>query len=207
MMKRKLLALALCCLLCVGLASPAYGAVEELADLRVDEVAAYSQEDGIYTVVEEGSYGFYRADGTQLLEPAYAAAGDFHNGMAAVSFSGERIDGAGAFEQLRGGRFGYMDGNGMLVIPMQYSRAFPCCEDRIFAVDAETGALTLLDRSGRQIAAYPEAEVPEDGTVRFSEGLAVFPVRVEAEGEEEPALVYRVVGLDGQEVCTLTDPM
>lgn len=207
-MKKKLLALVLCCVICAGLASPAYGAVEELADLRVDQVVAYSQEDGVYTVIEEGLYGFYRADGTQLLEPAYSAAGDFHSGLAAVSFSGERADGAGG-EILRGGRFGYMDANGALVIPMEYSRAFPCCEDRVFAIDADSGALTLLDGSGREIADFPQAEIPEDGVVRFSEGLAVFPIHLvrEEEGAEEPETVsaYLVVDPDGQEVCTLTD--
>ncbi len=207
-MKKKLLALVLCCVLCAGLVAPAYGAVEELADLRVDRVAAYSQEDGVYTVVEEGLYGFYRTDGTQLLAPAYSAAGDFHNGMAAVSFSGERLDG-GNGEILRGGRFGYMDVNGALVVPMEYSRAFPYCEDRAFAIDAESGALTLLDRSGQIVASFPQAEIPEEGVVRFSEGLAVFPVRLEqeVEGQEEPVTVsaYLAVGPDGQEVCTLTD--
>ena len=148
-MKKKLLALVLCCVLCTGLVAPAYGAVEELADLRVDRVAAYSQEDGVYTVVEEGLYGFYRTDGTQLLAPAYSAAGDFHNGMAAVSFSGERLDG-GNGEILRGGRFGYMDVNGALVVPMEYSRAFPYCEDRAFAIDAESGAGRLLPPSPRR---------------------------------------------------------
>ncbi|MDE7221281.1 MAG: WG repeat-containing protein [Oscillospiraceae bacterium] len=202
-MKRKLLALVLSCLICVGLAAPAYGAVEELADLRVDQIAGYSQEDGIYTVIEDGLYGFCRTDGTQLLPSSYAAAGDFHNGMAAVSFSGERIDPAEAgFELLSGGRFGYMDASGTLAVPMQYSRAFPYCEDRAFAVHADSGVLTLLDRNGQQLAAFPEAEIPADATVRFSEGLAVFPVR---SGEEGQSAAYLVVDTSGQEVCRLTD--
>lgn len=211
-MKRKLLALVLCCLLCMGLASPAFGAVEELADLRVDQVVAYSQEDGIYTVIEGGAYGFCRADGSSLQIPAYTAVGDFHNGMAAVSFSGERVDAEtkGGFELLRGGRFGYIDVNGTLAAPMQYSRAFPYCEDRAFAVDADSGALTLLDKSGQALASFPEADIPEDAVVRFSEGLAVFPAvfteEAEDGGEPETVRAYLVVDPGGQEVCRLTDP-
>ena len=46
-MKRKVLALVLSCLMCLGLALPAFAAVEELVDLRVDDVTAYSQEEGV----------------------------------------------------------------------------------------------------------------------------------------------------------------
>ena len=49
MMKRKLLALALAGLLCLGFAPPAHAAVEELVSLRVDEVVAYSSQENIYT--------------------------------------------------------------------------------------------------------------------------------------------------------------
>lgn len=202
MMKKKLLVLALCCLMWLGLASPALAAVEELVDLRLDQVVAYSREDGIYTVMEDGAYGFYRADGSPLLAPAYAAAGDFHDGMAAVSSSGKRTEGAGgAPELLRDGRFGYVDSSGLLAVPMKYSRAFPFSGDRAFAVDAESGVLVLLDKAGREVASYPEADVPRDGTVRFSEGLAVIPVKA---GE---GAAYLVVDAGGQEVCTLTDAL
>ena len=54
MMKRKLLALALAGLLCLGFAPPAHAAVEELVSLRVDEVVAYSSQENIYTVRRDG---------------------------------------------------------------------------------------------------------------------------------------------------------
>lgn len=44
-MRKKLLALALAGLLCLGFAPPAHAAVEELVSLRVDEVIAYSGEE------------------------------------------------------------------------------------------------------------------------------------------------------------------
>ena len=83
-MKRKLFALFLAGLLCLGLTVPGFASVEELVSLRVDDVTAYSPEEGIYTVRENGLYGYYHTDGTLLLEPNYAFAGEFHDGMAAV---------------------------------------------------------------------------------------------------------------------------
>ena len=197
-MRRKLLALALGCLMCLGLSLPAFAAVEEVTEFRIDEVISYSREDGVYTVLEEGLYGFCWADGSQLAEPAYAAAGDFHGGMAAVSLSGSRSEtGDGAL--LTGGRFGYVDLSGALVVPMKYSRAFPYSEDRAFAVDGESGVLVLLDKRGQELASFPEARIPGEGSLGFSEGMAVIPV------EREEGLAYLVVNTSGQELYTLTD--
>ena len=199
-MRKKLLALVLGCFMCLGLTLPAFAAVEEVTDLRIDEVISYSREDGVYTVLEEGLYGFYWPDGSQLAAPVYSAAGDFHNGMAAVSLSGSRSDTEDGAVLLTGGRFGYVDISGALAVPMKYSRTFPYSEDRAFAVDAESGVLVLLDRSGQELASFPEARIPGDGSLQFSEGMAVVPVEREAEG-----LVYAVVNAFGQELYTLTD--
>ena len=199
-MRRKLLALALGCLMCLGLSLPAFAAVEEVTELRIDEVISYSREDGVYTVLEDGLYGFCWADGSQLAAPAYAAAGDFHGGMAAVSLSGSRSETEDGAALLTGGRFGYVDLSGALAVPMKYSRVFPYSEDRAFAVDGESGVLVLLDRSGQELASFPEARIPQEGSLGFSEGMAVIPVEREEEG-----LVYLVVSTSGQELYTLTD--
>ncbi len=216
-MKRKLCALALGCLLCLGLTVTARGAVEEVASLRIDEVIAYDQESGIYTVMENGRYGFIRTDGTPVTAVDYAAAGSFSGGRAAVSLSGEWSS-QQTNPVFQGGRFGYVDAGGQMVVPMRYSRAFPYAEGRAFAVDAASGRLVLLDEMGQELANFPEAEVPEGETVRFSEGLAILPVRSaeaqESGSEEEagnpeeaapPAPVYLVVDTTGRRVRTLTD--
>lgn len=218
MMKRRLYALALGCLMCLGLSVAARGAVEEVAELRINEVVAYDQESGIYTVREDGRYGLLRADGSQVLATEYVAVEAFSDGLAAVSLSGEWTN----TRTLQGGRFGYVNADGEMVVPMRYSRAFPYAEGRAFAVDAASGKLVLLDELGQELAAFPEAEVLEGETVRFSEGLAILPVRAareEAESEEpeetgepeenaaetEPPLVYLVVDAAGRRVRTLTD--
>lgn len=203
-MKRKLTALLLAGLLCLSLAFPAYAAVEELTSLRIDEVAAYSPEEGVYTVVENGRYGYYYADGTVLLEPNYASASAFHDGMAAVSITGQQVrvqKAGGTVSQLQDGRFGYVDANGTLMIPMQYARAFPFSEGRAFVVKF-SGQLALLDRSGTELAVFPDAVLAEDEAIMFHEGLAVIPVKG---GEDQPETVYLVVDAAGKEVCTLTD--
>lgn len=194
-MKRKLFALVLALLLCQGLALPALAVVEEEATVRVDDVVAYSGEDGIYTVEDDGLYGFYWTDGTELAAPVYAAADVFHGGMAAVApeeSSGDSL------------LFGYVNTDGALAVSARYRRAFPFSEGRAFAVRARTGQLTLLDSSGEELAVFPGAELREDESIQFHEGLAVIPVR-EAGEETEGALVYLVVDREGREVCTLTD--
>lgn len=217
-MRKKLLALALALALCLGFAPPARAAVEELVGLRIDEVIAYSSQEGVYTVRRDGRYGFYRADGSLLLEPDYAAVGCYSNGMAAVSLTGEET--GGDMPRFQGGRFGYVDADGVLTVSMQYRQAFPFSEDRAFAVDA-SGTLVLLDRGGQELASFPQAELWEGESVRYSEGLAVIPVKAggdeAAENEpsgDEPAgnkpaaaapRAYLVLDSGGREICTLTD--
>lgn len=198
-MKKKLLALIMAGLLCLGLTPPSFAAVEELTALRVDEVAAYSPEEEVYTVLEDGLYGYYRVDGTLLLEPNYAFAGEFHDGLAVVSLAGEWTRGRTA--RFQGGRFGYVDAEGTLAIPMQYARAFPFSEGRAFVVDA-SGTLVLLDKTGGELASFPDAVLEEEDSIRFSDGVAVIPLRG---GEDQPETVYLVVDGGGREVCTLTD--
>ncbi|MCI9445066.1 MAG: hypothetical protein HFF69_10180 [Oscillospiraceae bacterium] len=199
-MKRKLLAMILALLLCQGLLVPALAVVEEIATVKIDEVAGYSQSDGIYTVLQDSLYGFYLADGTELAAPRYAYAEDFQDGMAVVSPEGT-------------GRYGYMDLTGRMAIAARYRQAFPFAEGRAFAVQDRSGALVLLDIEGRELASFPEAALQPGDRIQFSEGLAVIPVYAETEEEESEEaevpesapLVYRVVDLDGREVCTLTD--
>jgi len=213
-MKRKLLAFIFALLLCQSLLVPARAVVEEIAALKVDEVTGYSQSDGVYTVLQDGLYGYYFADGTELAAPQYAYAEDFQDGMAVVS-----PDGAG--------RYGYVSLNGRMPVAARYRQAFPFAEGRAFAVRERGGVLVLLDQEGQELASFPDAVLQPGDRVQFSEGLAVIPVRAEAaeveldtldtqdekevvntESESEgqgASLVYRVVDLEGREVCILTD--
>lgn len=213
-MKRKLLAWVLAGLLCIGLVPPAYAAVEELVSLRIDAITAYSAEERVYTVRKDGLFGLYRTDGSLLLEPNYAAIGPYSDGMAAVSLTGEWAAGAEDGEpRFQGGRFGYVDGDGLLLVPMQFKQAFPFSEGRAFAVDP-SGTLVMLDQGGEVVASYPEAVLQDGQYVLFSGGRAVIPVErgeeetgdeTEADGDAEAFPVYLVVDPNGRELCTLTD--
>lgn len=191
-MKRKLPALILALLLCQSLLVSALAVVEEIATVKVDSVAGFSHSDGIYTVVRDGLYGFCRADGSELAAPEYAYAEDFQDGMAVVSPDDGR-------------RYGYVDLDGRMSVAARYDRAFPFAQGRAFAVRAEDGVLVLLDCGGQELASFPDAVLQPDASIRFSEGLAVVPVRAEAEEGVEAPVTYRVVDLEGREVCTLTD--
>lgn len=201
-MKRKLLAWVLAGLLCLGLTPPAHAVVEELVGLRLDGVTAYCEEEHVYIVRENGLYGLCRTDGSVLLESNYAAIEPFSDGMAAVSLTGEWVDGGEAGEmRFQDGRFGYVDGDGLLLIPMQYQQAFPFSEGRAFVVDA-SGGLVMLDKNGETVASFPDAALRDGESVRFSDGRAVIPVE---SGEEEAYRTYLVIDSTGREVCTLTD--
>lgn len=224
-MKRKLFAWVLAGLLCLGLAPSAHAVVEELTGLRLDGVAAYCVDERVYIVRENGRYGLYRTDGSLLTEPNYAAIEPFSDGMAAVSLTGEWVDGEKDGEtRFQKGRFGYVDRDGLLLIPMQFQQAFPFSEGRAFAVDA-SGLLVMLDKSGEIVASFPDAVLQDGESVRFSDGRAVIPIETEEEEAEEadakameaeepeteeeaekgPSIAYLVVDANGQEVCTLTD--
>lgn len=192
-MKRKLLALILALLLCQGLMAPALAVVEEVASVKVDDVTGYSQSDGVYTVIRDGLYGYYHADGTELAGPEFVYAEDFQNGMAVVSLEDSS------------GRYGYLDLDGRMAVSPKYRRAFPFAQDRAFAVRDRGGALVLLDRDGRELAVFPEARIRPGERIQFSEGLAVIPIQELTEDGGAGPLVYRVVDLEGREVCTLTD--
>ena len=192
-MKRKLLALILALLLCQGLIVPALAVVEEIAAVKVDDVTGYSQSDGVYTVLQDGLYGFYHADGTELAAPEFAYAEEFQNGMAVVSLED------------RPERYGYINLDGRMTVSARYRRAFPFAQDRAFAVRERGGALAMLDRDGRELAVFQDIRLQPGDRIQFSEGLAVIPIQEITEDGEDASLVYRVVNLEGEEVCTLTD--
>ena len=192
-MKRKLPALILALLLCQGLIVPALAVVDEIAAVKVDDVMGYSQSDGVYTVIQDGLYGFYHADGTELTAAKFAYAEEFQDGMAVVSPKGSPE------------RYGYINLDGRMAVSVRYSRAFPFAQDRAFAVREHGGALVLLDRGGRELAVFRNARLQPGDRIQFSEGLAVIPIQEIAEDGEDVPLVYLVVDLEGEEVCTLTD--
>lgn len=114
----------------------------------------------LYPIKKAGKWG-YMDNKLQMVIPArFASAGDFNEGMAAVS---ERIDdGNGQFEEL----YGYIDSTGKLVVAYKYQKAVAFAEG--LAVVVKNGRYGYINKEGKEIVS-PQYEDASG----FSEGLAV----------------------------------
>ncbi len=200
-MKKRTLSLALALMICLGLTTPSLALPNGVATVRADSLNGYG--DGILTAVQNGKYGFYKADGTQVAAPTYADAKNFSDGMAAVSATGsmQTIDETFEINAFVGGKYGYVDASGKLAIPMKYAKAFDFSEDRAFVRETEDGPLLMIDKTGKVIASYDNVDLWFYETVQFSEGLAILPIQNDYNGED----YYIAVDKTGKTVYTFED--
>lgn len=77
------------------------------------------------------------ADVVRKLQAKYDRVTRFDNGLAVVS---------------RNGRYGYVDTNGKLVLPLDYTHAVPFRNGR--AVVGKNEKYALIDRAGREVTPY-----------------------------------------------------
>ncbi|HUT60370.1 MAG TPA: WG repeat-containing protein [Phycisphaerae bacterium] len=99
-------------------------------------------------------FGFLARDGTMAIKPVYMAAGGFYDGLAPVSMSekaefcrveDETVDGFfGPADD--GQRWGFIDPNGKLVIPMKFNRVSWFSEGRARA--RHNGKWGFIDKAG-----------------------------------------------------------
>lgn len=113
-------------------------------------------------------FGFMDKTGKVVIPPAYRDAGDFHEGLAAVSKedegpwgyidrSGQLVipiiyDVAGRFGEglaavERGGKWGYIDKTGKVVLPLTYGHAWPFL--RGVAKVVIDGKIAFIDKTGK----------------------------------------------------------
>lgn len=187
---KKLLAVLLAVCLVAGVwPLTAMAAVQEIAAVNGGEWVIYSgdfpennsnyQGDSQAVIIKEnGKYGVYFMDGTRLAEPTYNYAQGFSDNMSVVSMEGylEGAEFGEEYARWTDGKYGYVDQNGLLTIPMQYEFACPFSEGRAFVRETADGPLLMIDKSGTVIAAYSNANVWRWETIRFSEGLAIIPM-------------------------------
>ena len=97
-----------------------------------------------------GQFGFKNKKGKFVIEPQFAYAYDFTNGLAAVNLGRTwyRTDeGKRCYEN----HFGYIDSNGKTVIGFQYDEAHPFNKYGVAVVyDIDTG-WHLIDKTGKEI--------------------------------------------------------
>lgn len=91
------------------------------------------------------------ADVVRKLQAKYDRVTRFHDGLAVVS---------------RNGRYGYVDTNGKLVLPLDYTHAMPFRNGR--AVVGKNEKYALIDRAGREVTPYEW-----DGLGNVNDGVAV----------------------------------
>jgi len=118
-----------------------------------------------------GNYGFKNRDGKFVIEPQYAYADEFTNGLAPVNLNRtwyKTVEGKRYYEN----HFGYIDGNGKTVIGFQYDEAYPFNKYGVALVSDLIKGWHLIDMQGNEI---PNTRFPyisrydyEDRYIEFS---------------------------------------
>ena len=97
-----------------------------------------------------GQYGFKNKDGEFVIEPQYAYAREFTNGLSAVNLGRtwyRTEEGKRYYEN----HYGYIDSKGKMVIGFQYDEAYPFNKYGIAVVyDIGTG-WKLVDQTGKEV--------------------------------------------------------
>ena len=108
-------------------------------------------------------YGLRDNNGTEILNPTYNDARPFHDGLAAVNVGAKRM-----FPGiLDGGKWGYVNNSGKLVIPIQYDFAFDFSEGLANVSDLGSTGITFIDRQGNI-----QIRIPKGTAGDFREGVA-----------------------------------
>ena len=113
----------------------------------------------------DGRFGLRDKEGREVLKPTYDDARPFSEGMAAVNIGAEEnnlmIPG-----RRFGGKWGYVDEAGTLVVPAQYTHAYAFSDGLGMVWNRPEGTL-FFDRSG-----VIQLRIREGITGSFREGLA-----------------------------------
>lgn len=119
------------------------GLDEPLKSESVEEIQ-WEIDDGF------GKFGFRNEEGEFVIEPQYAYAHEFTNGLAAVNLNRtwyKTKDGRRFYEN----HYGYIDGNGKTVIPFKYDEAYPFNKYGVAVVSEPNSVWYLIDKEGKEI--------------------------------------------------------
>ena len=121
-----------------------YEGVEEL--LKAESIVEPEWEiDDVF-----GKYGFKNKEGEFIIEPQYAFAHEFTNGLAAVNLNRtwyHTEEGKRFYEN----HYGYIDSNGKTVIGFQYDEASPFNKYGVAVVYDTVKGYMLIDQTGAEI--------------------------------------------------------
>ena len=113
-------------------------------------------DEGLLPVRMNGKWGFLDLDGMIAIAPEYDLVRLFHDGRAVVNVGGKGISKRGLLDTTTyfgGGRWGFIDRTGNVVIPLQFLDADPFSESKA-RVTLEDGTQWFIDRSGQLIDPY-----------------------------------------------------
>ena len=156
-MKKRVLAMALALVLCVGLAVPALAAetvITEAIPCQYDDAEDFSE--GLAAVKLNEKWGFVDRTGQMAIPCQYDSAGQFSDGLAAVRLNG---------------KWGFIDQTGRVVIPCQYDSAGQF--DDGLALVRLNGKYGYIDQTGREIVPCQYDKVWD-----FSNGMARVGIEV-----------------------------
>lgn len=110
------------------------------------EFEAHPFSNGVAIVRNSGlkGYGVIDAAGNEIVSPQYTYAFDFVNGMAKVCTNGKDVYGTG-------GKWGFIDTKGKIIIPIQYDRIDGNFEDDSYASATLNGKRSIIDKTGATI--------------------------------------------------------
>ena len=101
-------------------------------------LGSYDFNDGLALIAieddEYGKFGYINKSGKEVIKPIYDAAGNFHNGLAAVK---------------KGDMCGYVDAKGKEIIPLIYDKVSDFSDG--IAVVSSDGKYKVIDKSGKEI--------------------------------------------------------
>ena len=155
----------------------------EVVPCKYDDANAF--HEGLALVKSDGRFGFIDKSGSEVIPLQYAWADDFHDGLACVrkehfwgfidktgrevlNFAEQGIifayyfsDGLAIALCEPGGKRGYIDTSGQLVIPCQYDEAHEFHDGRAWVSIGDTGF--FIDKAGREmdITCYSDLQALE----------------------------------------------
>jgi hypothetical protein len=140
-----------------------------------------------YRDPKSGLYGYKNETGKLVIPCKFAFVSEFSDGLAAVNQGGKvGFDSKYNNEYfVNGGKWGYIDLSGKLVIPCKFDEADSFYDG--YAIVGKGGKKTFIDKSGKELTPYMYEMMNP-----FSEGLAVV-----AKGDP---LVFSYIDKTGKEV-------
>lgn len=164
-------------------------------------------------VNNEKTYGYIDKTGAFVINPSFEFAGDFHEGVALVTFNGENCvidekgtvlfvnentigefsNGLATISEWDGDDttlYGYVDTQGNVVIDIKYIVATKFNKDGTAYVSTESGKYALIDKTGKELETF-ELDAKYDFPWNLQDGYLVYT---------DSDSKYGIINIKGEEI-------